>query len=464
MTSAKALRVQPALRNAEQNLVQPWPMAGTIGQEHRGIIESGDGIYVTDSLGRKLIDGPAGMWCISVGHRNARLAETMRDQAMALSFNSPWYTENHPATILAERIADYTPGDLRHTFFTTGGSSAVETAIRFVQFYNNVLERPAKKKIISRGNAYHGSTFLTASLNGRPIYSDWQDQAGPFILKLSCPDPFRRPAGQSLDDFRDGLVAEFEAMIAREGAETIAAFIAEPIMGSGGVIVPPDGYLQAMRAVCTRHDILFIADEVVTAFGRLGQVFASDTVFGITPDLITFAKGVTSGYFPLGGVVISARLFEDLRASANKQAMFAHGLTYSSHPIGCAVANTNLDILEEGLLAHAREVAPYFQSRLRDLASLPLVAEVRGLGLMACVECLTDKSSPFPTDRDIAIGLRIDAHCQASGLLLRPLDNQCVMSPPLIITRDQCDELAEALEKGIRLTMDDLTREGVQLA
>ncbi len=458
-----ALEPVLAFRNSEQNLVQPWPTAGTIGQEHRGIIESGDGIYVHDARGRKLIDGPAGMWCVNVGHRNERLADAMRDQAMALSYNSPWYTENNPATRFAERLANYAPGDLRHMFFTTGGSSAVETAIRFVHFYNNVLERPHKKKIVSRGNAYHGSTFLTASLNGRPVYSDWQDTASS-ILKLSNPDPFRRPVGQSLADFTAFLVAEFEAMITREGAETIAGLIAEPVMGSGGVIVPPESYLPAMQAVCKRHDILFIADEVVTAFGRLGHVFASQNVFGLQPDLITFAKGVTSGYFPLGGVALSAKLFENLRECANKHAMFAHGLTYSSHPIGCAVGNTNLDILEEGLLDHVLDIAPYFQSRLRDLSKLSLVAEVRGIGMMACVECLTDRSSPIPTDSDTAIGLRIDAHCQENGLLLRPLDNQCVMSPPLIITCSQIDELAEALEKGIRLTMDDLTREGIKLS
>ena len=452
-----------ALSNSRQHLVQPWPMAASIGQEHRGMIESGDGIYVRDARGCQLIDGPAGMWCVNVGHRNKRLADAMHDQAMALCYNSPWYTENNPATRFAERLSDFAPGDLRHMFFTTGGSSAVETAVRFVHFYNNVLERPAKKKIVSRGNAYHGSTFLTASLNGRPVYSDWQDTA-PAILKLRNPDPFRRPFGQTLTDFTASLVAEFAALIAQEGAGTIAAFIAEPVMGSGGVIVPPDGYLPAMQAVCNAHDILFIADEVVTAFGRLGHVFASETVFAIQPDLITFAKGVTSGYFPLGGVAMSAQLFENLRGSANKAAMFAHGLTYSSHPIGCAVANANLDILEDGLLEHVREIAPYFQSRLRDLENLPLVADVRGIGLMACVECLTDRRSPVPTDRDTAIGLRIDAHCQEHGLLLRPLDNQCVLSPPLIITTDQIDAMVDILGQGIRLTMDDLVREGVSLA
>jgi adenosylmethionine-8-amino-7-oxononanoate aminotransferase len=448
--------------NSTLNLVQPWPEAGEIGREHRGIIAEGRGIHVRDAEGRWLIDGPAGMWCVNAGHRNERLAQAMHDQALALSYNSPWYTENRPATRLAERLAAHAPGDLRHFFFTTGGSSAVETAIRFVQFFNNVLERPAKKKIVSRRNAYHGSTFLTASLNGRPIYSEWQDTAGDFILKLSNPDPFRRPPGLTPEGFTDWLAREFEQLVAAEGPETIAAFIAEPVMGSGGVIVPPPGYLKAMAAVCRRHDILFIADEVVTAFGRLGHVFSSDAVWGVTPDLITFAKGVTSGYFPLGGVAMAEHLFEKLRASAYPKALFAHGLTYSSHPIGCAVANANLDLLEEGLLDNARRMAPIFQARLSELETLPLVAEVRGVGLMACVECLLDKSSPWPTGADEELGKRIDRHAQENGLLLRPLENQCVLSPPLILAEADIDALATRLEKAIRLTMDDLAREGMR--
>ncbi|MDB5522899.1 MAG: aminotransferase [Rhizobium sp.] len=446
---------------AEKHLVQPWPVSGSIGAEARGLIESGDGIYVTDHAGRRLIDGPAGMWCVNIGHRRQELAQVLHDQAMALSYNSPWYTTNEPSALLAERLSGHAPEGLNHVFYTTGGSSAVETAFRFMQFYNNVRGRPEKKLIVSREGAYHGSTYLSASMNGRPRDHDWMDSASEQVIKLSCPNPFRRPAGLTVEEFCESLVEEFRSTIERIGADRIGAFIGEPIMASGGVIVPPDGYLTRMRALCAENDILFIADEVVTAFGRLGHVFASKEVFGIEPDMITFAKGVTSGYFPLGGVMIRSKLFEDLRQSNHSDAMFAHGLTYSSHPIGCAVAMKNLDILEDGLLAETRAISAHFQSRLKALEDLPLVGEVRGLGMMAGIECVADHVSNNPLTLDLEVGKRIDKHCQELGLLVRPLINMCVMSPPLIISVDQIDTMADILRQSIVITQDELVREGL---
>ncbi|MDX8533677.1 aminotransferase [Mesorhizobium sp. VK25A] len=450
-----------AVELAKRHLVQPWPYAGSVGNEARALIGEGDGIYITDGSGKRLIDGPAGMWCINVGHRREELAKVMYDQAMALSYNTPWYTMNAPSAELARRIADAAPADLSHTFFTTGGSSAVETALRFMQFYNNVRGRPEKKLILSRGGAYHGSTYLSASLNGRPRDRDWMDGADDLVVKLSSPDPFRRPKEMSIAAFTDFLVDQFRDTIARVGAERIGAFVGEPVQASGGVVVPPDGYLKRIREICRENGILYISDEVVTGFGRLGHVFASGDVFGIDPDMITFAKGVTSGYFPLGGVIISERLLEDLRRSNHPDALFGHGLTYTSHPIGCAVALKNLDLLEEGVLAHTREIAPYFQAQLKTLEELPLVGEVRGVGLMACVECVADRESKDPLQLDKDVGKRIDAHCHELGLLVRPLINMCVMSPPLIITKEQVDDMVAILHEGISRTMDDLRKEGV---
>lgn len=451
----------PLAERAAQYLLQPWPVSGEMGAESRGLISSGEGIYVYDEAGRRLIDGPAGMWCVNLGHRNVEIANAMRDQAMDLSYNSPWYTMNRPSVELAERLAAHAPGDLNHVFFTTGGSSAVETALRFMQFYNNVRSRPEKKMILSRGGAYHGSTYLSASLNGRPRDRDWMDGADHLVTKLSSPDPFRRPAGMSIESFSDSLVQEFQLTVDQIGADQIGAFIAEPIQASGGVIVPPEGYLPRIRQICTENDILFIADEVVTAFGRLGQVFASKPIFGIVPDMITFAKGVTGGYFPLGGVMISDRLMEDLRRSNQPDAMFAHGLTYSSHPIGCAVALKTLDLLEEGVMEHVRDISPYFQQKLQTLRDLPLVGEVRGAGLMACIECVADGESCNPLELDNEVGRRIDVHCQELGLLVRPLIHMCVMSPPLTITRAQIDDMVAILREGISRTMDDLRNEGL---
>lgn len=457
----QAVADDDAVALAARHLVQPWPVAGSIGAEARGLIGEGDGIYITDAEGRRLIDGPAGMWCVNVGHRREELARAMYEQAMRLSYNTPWYTMNAPSAELARRIAGHAPRDLSHVFFTTGGSSAVETALRFMQFYNNVRGRPEKKLILSRGGAYHGSTYLSASLNGRPRDRDWMDGADDLVVKLAAPDPFRRPAGLDPAAFGAALVRDFRDTVARIGAERIGAFVGEPVQASGGVIVPPDGYLPGLREICRENDILYISDEVVTAFGRLGHVFASGEVFGLDPDMITFAKGVTSGYFPLGGVVVSARLLDELRRSNHPDALFGHGLTYTSHPVGCAVALENLDLLEGGILDHARAVAPYFQARLKSLEDLPLVGEVRGLGLMACIECVADRDSRDPLQLDRDVGKRIDAHCHELGLLVRPLINMCVMSPPLTITREQIDDMVAILREGIARTMEDLLREGV---
>ncbi len=433
------------------HLIPPWPACDSLDASTLDTIGAGDGVYIWDSEGNRLIDGPAGMWCTNVGHRNRDLARAMQDQALALSYNSPWYSANEPALDLARMIAERAPGDLAHVFFTTGGSTAIETALRFIFYANNALGRPEKKIVVSREGAYHGSTHLSASLNGSSKSGELMDYHEEQIEWLSCPDPRSRAPEESETDLADRLIAEFEALIARHGAERIAAFVGEPVMASGGVIVPPEGYFRRMAETCRRHGILFVADEVVTGFGRLGAMFASEEVFGAVPDIVTFAKGVTSGYFPLGGVAISARLVEELRGSDNPGALFTHGLTYSGHPVGCAVAIRNIELLEGGILDHARAMIPYFQGRLRELARLPGVADVRGMGMMACVEM-----APCPPGPEgVTIGAAVDRHCQALGLLLRPMGNMCVMSPPLIITRAQIDAMVAALETGIQRAVAD---------
>lgn len=447
--------------NEMEHLVQPWPLAASIGTEAKEVIGAGDGIYVWDEGGRRLIDGPAGMWCTNVGHRNEEIAKVMYDQAMELSYNSPWYTTNDPATELARLIAERAPGDLQHVFFTTGGSTAVESALRFVFFYNNALGRPEKKMLITRDGAYHGSTYLSASLNGNKSARKYMDYADDLVIRLSSPNPLRRGKDQTVEAFTDDLINEFQTTIDRVGADKIAAFVGEPIMASGGVIVAPEGYYRRISEICRENDILFIADEVVTAFGRLGHLFASYDGFGAMPDILTFAKGVTSGYFPLGGVVISAKLMQDLRASKNPDAMFAHGLTYSSHPIGCAVAIKNLELLEGGILQHSQDVSGYFQDALHSLEDLPLVREVRGMGLMACIECVTDGPDADAERLASEVGPRIDKHCQKLGLLVRPINHMCVMSPPLTITVEQIDDMVRILREGITRTMADLKSEGI---
>ena len=447
--------------DAQKHLIQPWPYAGSIGDELREIISSGDGIFVKDKNGNKLIDGPAGMWCTNLGHRNKDIAKVMYEQAIELSYNSPWYTSNAPSAELSTKIANYAPGDLNHVFFTTGGSTAVESSLRFTHFYNNARGRPEKKLIVCREDGYHGSTYLSSSLNGKSRTSDWMDYAHEMMIRLSSPNPFRRKKSMSEEDFENFLISELETAIKEKGSNNIAAFIGEPILASGGVIVPPQNYFSRAQKVCSENNILFIADEVVTGFGRLGHVFASEEQFNAKPDIITFAKGVTSGYFPLGGMIVSSRLMAELRSSNHPDAVFGHGLTYSSHPIGCAVGLKNLEILESGVLENVKKVAPFFQEQLKTLLDLPIVGDVRGKGLMACIECVADYDSENPILLDTKVGERIDQHCQKLGLLLRPLINMCILSPPLIINKEQIKNMVSILREGISLTMEDLKKEGI---
>jgi adenosylmethionine-8-amino-7-oxononanoate aminotransferase len=329
-------------------------------------------------------------------------------------------------------------------------------------FFNNYLGRPEKKHIISRQNAYHGSTYLAASCSGKERDKSFLDFEQGFMHHLPSPNPYRRPKGMSVEAFCDEKVADLENKILELGPDKVAAFIAEPILASGGVIVPPPGYHKRCLEVCRKHDMLYISDEVVTAFGRLGHMFASETVFGIVPDIITCAKGLTSGYLPLGAALISDRVLERVSGPEAKGAVFSNGFTYSGHPVACAAALKNIEIMErENLLAHVREVGPYFQERLGELKEIPIVGDVRGEGLMACVECVISQESQDPLLLDYEIGSRIDKHCQRLGLIVRPLINMCVMSPPLVITKPQIDDLLGILRQGIELAMAEVEAEGL---
>jgi putrescine---pyruvate transaminase len=431
------------------NLFAPAQEMSTLGRKGLPMLKGGEGIYVIDSEGRRLIDGPAGMWCTQIGYGRREIADALADQSMHLSYNSPWYTSNSPAAKLAARIAEMTPGDLTRIFFTTGGSTAVDTALRFTEFYNNVLGRPQKKKIVVRMDGYHGSTSLTAACSGRT--GNWPnfDVAQDRINFLSSPN-VRLAGNRTEAEFLDDLVAEFEALIEEKGADTIAAFLAEPLLASGGVIIPPKGYHARFKAVCEANDIIYISDEVVTGFGRCGEWFASEKVFGVVPDIITFAKGVTSGYVPLGGLAISEKLLDRVSGENAKGGSFTNGYTYSGHPVSCAAALANIEVIErDGILAHVNEVSVHFAAALKALEDLPGVADIRSKGLVGCVECMVDPGRSEVTDADKALGLRIDEICFSLGLIVRPIGNMCVLSPPLIITRQEIDSMCEILREGI---------------
>jgi adenosylmethionine-8-amino-7-oxononanoate aminotransferase len=402
------------------------------------------------------------MWNVQVGYGNTEIAQAMADQAMALPFNSPWYFASDPASALAKRLTEMSPGDLNWVFFTTGGSSAVDSAIRFVHFYNNLLGRPDKKITISRERAYHGSTYLAATVSGKERDRTFMDTATELVRFLPDINPLVRPEGMSVAEWGDQKVADLENLIAEVGADKIGAFIAEPILASGGVIVPPDGYHQRTLELCRANDILYISDEVVTGFGRLGHWFASEPVFGIVPDIITCAKGITSGYAPLGAMIVSDRLVDDLRSEDRGSIMFSNGFTNSGHPVSCAAALANIEVIErDGILEHVREVTPHFQERLRQLARHDIIADARGVGLVGCLEGQLAPSDASEEERlaiDYDFGARIDKACEARGLIVRPSINMCVMSPPLIITIEQIDEMFDILDDAIVEVQAELHR------
>jgi adenosylmethionine-8-amino-7-oxononanoate aminotransferase len=430
------------------------------------VVVEGEGAVVTDSRGHRMIDGIGGMWCVNVGYGRDEIANAIAEQARKLCYFSPFgMIATPPSIAFAHRLSQYAPGDLNRVFFTTGGSTAVDSALRFVQFRNNFLGKPKKKHIITREYAYHGSTLLSASVSGKPADRGNMDLITDTIHHIPAPNPYRRPEGMSLEAFCDAKVADLENKILELGPENVACFIAEPLLASGGVIVPPPGYQRRTWEVCRKYDVLYISDEVVTGFGRLGHIFASEPMFGIEPDIITCAKGLTSGYVPLGAMIVSDRLFDALTETAGKGQFFANGYTYSAHPVACAAGMANLDIIErEDICGRVRELGPYFRQRLGELAALDLVGDVRGSHFMVCVECSADKAKKLPTPADWDVAGRIFEKCVPKGLLVRPLGHLIVVSPPLVISRAEIDRAVEILGQGIREVSDDLSREGLRLA
>lgn len=442
------------------HVLHPWESMADHGAVDRTFQETGQGIHVADESGRKMIDGPGGMWCVNLGYGRAEIAQAMADQALKMAYYSPYSMGNSVAAELARELAARTPGDLNTVFFTTGGSTAVDAAIRFLHFRANVLGKPRKKVVISRQKAYHGSTYLSATFSGKERDRNWLDFADDLVRFLPDVNPYRRAEGQSVAEFCAEKVADLEAAILSLGPDKVAAFIAEPILASGGVIVPPPGYHAACLEVCRRHDVLYISDEVVTGFGRLGHWFASEPVFDIVPDMIITAKGLTSGYVPMGACILSDRLVAEVSGDAARGATFSNGFTYSGHPVSAAAALKVIEITErDGVLEHVRAIAPLFQERLHALAEHPLVGDARGMGLMGCVECVADPRARNPLELDRAVGARIDAHAQALGLIVRPLINMCVISPPLVIREDEVQRMFDMLSRAIARTTDDLIRE-----
>ncbi len=447
------------------HVLHPWTQFGSFEAEGALVLSRGEGAWVWDASGTRYLDAVGGMWCTNIGLGRPEMAQAIADQALRLAYSNTFVdVANEPSTRLAAELARLAPGDLNRVHFTTCGSTAVDTAARMVAFVQTCLGHPDKTELVARDGSYHGSTYLSQSIGKRS-----GDRIREFRYKeegihhLSAPNPYRRPQRMTEAEFTDGLVQEFEDLIARVGADRIGGFFAEPIQASGGVIVPPEGYLRRMWEVCRRHGILFVADEVVTAFGRIGHWFASADRFGVQPDMITVAKGLTSAYVPMGAVIFSDRLW-DIMAEGGAR-WFTSGLTYSGHPVAAAAAHKSIEITAaEDLPARALRTGAHLRQRLEELRALPLVGDVRGEGLMVCLENVADKATKAPLPDEANEAKRIAKACEAMGLLVRPMGHLNVMSPPLIVTEEQCDLVADTLARAIQQVADELTREGWRLA
>ncbi|MEK9625755.1 MAG: aminotransferase [Gammaproteobacteria bacterium] len=459
----KKYNTEELWRKDRDHNIHPWTNFASFKNEGSLVMSHSEGPYVYDSDGNQFIDGIGGLWCVNIGYGRDEMAEAIADQVRQIPYYS---TFNHlttpPAATLAAKLAELAPGSLNHVFFGTGGSMANDTAVRIIHFYFNRLGKKNKKKIIARTDGYHGSTYLAMSMTGVTFDHQGFDLAPDLVHHIPAPNCYRRPEGMTEEEFCDAKVADLENKILELGPENVACFIAEPIMGAGGVIVPPKGYHRKTREVCDKYEVLYISDEVVTGFGRLGHFFASEAVFDFVPDVITCAKGISSGYLPLSATILSEQIYDVISVPQAKGALFTHGFTYSGHPVVCAAGVKNIEIMErENICGHVRDVGPYFESQLRTLLDYPIVGDVRGSHFMMCIENVADKATKEIFPAEVAIGQRIAHHCQQRGLIVRPIAHLNVMSPPLILDRTQIDTVVSTLAKSIEATMDELKAEGL---
>ncbi len=436
-----------------------------LGQFARGeapnrIMTGGEGVFIEDRDGNRLLDAFAGLYCVNVGYGRQRIAEAIAKQAKELAYYHAYVGHGTEASItLAKMILERAPANMSKVYFGLSGSDANETNVKLVWYYNNILGRPQKKKIISRWRGYHGSGLMTGSLTGLKLFHDRFDLPLAPVLHTEAPYYYRRPdLAMSEADFTAHCVAKLEELIDAEGADSIAAFIGEPALGTGGLVPPPEGYWPAIQAVLERHDILLIADEVVTGFGRLGSMFGSDH-YGMRPDLITLAKGLTSAYAPLSGTIVSERLYEVLMRGSDETGPIGHGWTYSAHPICAAAGVANLELVDElGLVENAARVGGHFRKGLADaLAGHRHVGEVRGEGLLAAVELVEGKDDRRFFDPARKIGPAVAAAMLKRGVICRAMPQGDILgfAPPLCITEAEADSVVAAAAAAIGEVLGD---------
>jgi len=416
------------------------------------VISRGEGVWVYDNAGKGYIEGLAGLWSVSLGFGEERLVEAAAKQMRILPYYHSFASKSHlPMIELAERLVEMAPFKASHAFFANSGSEATDTVVKMVWYYNNALGRPNKKKIISRVKAYHGVTVASASMTGLPANHRDFDLPIKNIMHTDCPHYYHfGKQGESEEDFATRMAASLEKMILAEGPDTVAAMIGEPIMGAGGVIVPPKTYWEKIQKVLDKYDVLLIADEVICGFGRTGNMFGSQT-YGIKPNMMTIAKALSSSYLPISAVVVDEKVYSVIRDNSGKIGTFGHGYTYSGHPVSAAVALETLKIYEErDILGHIRSVAPGFQKGLQSFASHPLVGEVRGTGLIGAIEMVRDKKTRENFDAARAVGPYFMARAQEHGLLCRAmLGDSVALCPPLVITEKEIAEVMVRFGKAL---------------
>jgi len=420
----------------------------------------GRGCYVWDADGRKYLDGLASLWNVNVGHGRPEIARAVAAQMRRLEYAPTLLGfSSDTAQQLAARIARLAPKGLSRVMFTSGGSDANETVIRLVRLYWRLRQRPDKIKIVALSRAYHGSSTGAASLTGLPYFHKYYEPLLPGVVRMPNAYCYRCELGLTYPQCGIACADELERVIQREGADTVGAFIAEPVQGVGGVIVPPPGYFERLRAICDRYDVLMVVDEVITGFGRLGYRFGIER-WKVVPDMIAFAKGVTSGYVPLGGVILKESMYQTL-VEAGPDFALHHGFTYSGHPVACAAGLANLDIIErEGLIGRTRQLAPYFARRLGTLARHRLVGDIRTAGLMAALELVRDRSTKAPLPAQLNVAARIRKGTIARGVIVRASGDMVVVCPPLIITRQEIDLIVATLDAAITDVSNELIAAG----
>ncbi len=424
------------------------------GEGAQRIVKGGEGVFITDRDGNRLLDGFAGLYCVNAGYGRKEIAEAIVDQAHELAYYHAYAGHGSQASItLARMVMERAPKGMARVYFGLGGSDANETNIKLIWYYNNILGRPQKKKIISRWRGYHGSGLMTGSLTGLELFHRKFDLPLAQVIHTEAPYYYRRPdPDMSEADFVAFCVQKLEALIAAEGADSIAAFIGEPVLGTGGIVPPPMGYWPAIQKVLDRHDILLIADEVVTGFGRLGSMFGSDH-YGMRPDLITCAKGLTSAYAPLSASIVGQRIWEVLMRGADEYGVFGHGWTYSAHPIGAAAGIANLALIDRlGLVRNAAETGAYLTATMREvLGDHPRVGEIRGEGMLCAVELVAERDGRRFFAASDGIGAKVVGAMLRRGVIARAMPQGDIigLAPPLCLSRDEADQIVAATRDAV---------------